>query len=353
MNRKLAAIITLQTLIIIFLFWMLVIYGKDEYETYVHRGDAEIESKSHVATVNGAAVVTLSVVSQQQSGIISSPLSASSHQTTLSTYGTVLGIDPLIELRTRYLAARADANVIRASISNSQQEYQRLLLLNRDNRNVSDRAVAAAEAALKSDEARVVAAETTANSLRDSMRQQWGETLAAWATGAGNGSLQGLMQYREVLILVTLPFDAPSPGKGSNLLVEPTGTGGKPVNASFIAPAPQTDPTIQGKTFYYRASAENLRVGMRVSVHLAAHDKAAQGVIVPSSAVIWYADKAWVYKKQGEESFIRSQINADSEAGDGWFAAGSLKAGDEVVTSGAQLLLSEEFKDQIKNENGD
>ena len=49
MNRKLAAVITLQTLIIIFLFWMLVIYGKDEYETYAHRGDAEIESKSHVA----------------------------------------------------------------------------------------------------------------------------------------------------------------------------------------------------------------------------------------------------------------------------------------------------------------
>src|SRR5665647_213358 len=148
MNRKLAAVITLQSLIIIILFWMLVFYGKDEYETYAHQGDAEIESKSHVVTENGSAVVTLSITSQQQSGIVSSPLSASSHQTILSTYGTVLGIDPLIELRTRYLTARADANVIRASISNSQQEYQRLLQLNRDNRNVSDRAVTAAEAAL-------------------------------------------------------------------------------------------------------------------------------------------------------------------------------------------------------------
>jgi multidrug efflux pump subunit AcrA (membrane-fusion protein) len=100
---------------------------------------------------------------------------------------------------------------------------------------------------------------------------------------------------------------------------------------------------------------------MRVSTRLARHDKSAEGVIVPASAVIWYADKAWVYQKQaakqgqksGEDHFVRRQINTDSEAGDGWFVAGDLKAGDEVVTNGTQLLLSEEFKDQIKNENDD
>ena len=30
-----------------------------------------------------------------------------------------------------------------------------------------------------------------------------------------------------------------------------------------------------------------------------------------------------------------------------------IKAGDEIITRGAQLLLSEEFKFQIKNENED
>jgi hypothetical protein len=38
---------------------------------------------------------------------------------------------------------------------------------------------------------------------------------------------------------------------------------------------------------------------------------------------------------------------------DGWFYQGQLKANDHVVTSGAQLLLSEEFKSQITNENDD
>lgn len=362
MNRKVAAIIGLQAIIIVLLFWVLVFYGKDEYEAYTHGNDAsEIESKPHITNENGAVVVTLSSASQQQSGIVSRPLNAASHQTSLSSYGMVIGIDPLIELRTRYLSARADANVVRSSIANSQQEYQRMLQLNRDNKNVSDRAVASAEVTLKSDQARVTAAETAANSLRDSIRQQWGETLATWVTGASGEPLQSLLQYREVLLLVTLPFDTPKPSKGSTLVIEPTGAGGKPISATYISPAPQTDPTLQGKTYYYRAPAENLRVGMRVDTRLAGHDKSAEGVIVPASAVIWYADKAWVYQKQavkqgqksGEDHFVRRQINTDSEAGDGWFVAGDLKAGDEVVTNGTQLLLSEEFKGQIKNENDD
>ncbi len=45
----------------------------------------------------------------------------------------------------RYLMAHADANVARASAVSNQQEYQRLLTLNRDNKNISDRAVAIAE----------------------------------------------------------------------------------------------------------------------------------------------------------------------------------------------------------------
>jgi hypothetical protein len=191
MNRKVAAIIGLQAIIIVILFWVLVFYGKDEYEAYTHGNDAsEIESKPHITNENGAVVVTLSSASQQQSGIVSQPLNAASHQTSLSSYGMVIGIDPLIELRTRYLSARADANVVRSSIANSQQEYQRMLQLNRDNKNVSDRALASAEVTLKSDQARVTAAETAANSLRDSIRQQWGETLATWVTGASGEPLQ-------------------------------------------------------------------------------------------------------------------------------------------------------------------
>lgn len=353
MNRKTAIIIALQTLIIIVLFWVLVFYGKDEYDAAMGESEEEITSPSHVTTENGAPTIVLSVESQRQSGIVASKLASSAHQAAVSSFGTVVSIDTLIELRTRYLAAVAEANIVRASIASSRQEYQRMAQLNRDNRNVSDRAVAVAEAALKSDEAKMAAAETSASSIRDAMRQQWGEVLAKHATQSSSGPLQRLLQYQDVLVQVTLPFDTPTPAANAPLLIAPTGSQDKAIPASFLSASPQTDSTIQGKTFYYTAPAANLRAGMRVTARLPAQEKASAGVVVPHKAVVWFANKAWAYRKDSADKFVRTQINTDIEAGDGWFNVTGIKAGDEVVTSGAQLLLSEEFKYQIKNENED
>lgn len=42
----------------------------------------------------------------------------------------------------------------------------------------------------------------------------------------------------------------------------------------------------------------------------------------------------------------------EDPAGGGWFTR-LLKPGDKVVTSGAQMMLSEEFKSQIRVEDDD
>jgi hypothetical protein len=355
MNRKTLTIIVLQALIIIIMFWLLVFYGKDEYEAYSQEEqEEEIASPPRVSTDQGATVVTLSTETQRQSGIVVSSLRSANYQSELSAFGTVVNLDGLSELRTRYLAARADAGVVRASISSTQKEYQRMLQLNRDDRNISDRAVAAAEAAWRTDEARLAAAETAAAGIRDTMRQQWGETLTAWATQQPAGeALQRLLQYKDVLLQITLPLETATPDKNATLMVEPSGAAGKAVRATFVSPAPQADAAIQGKTFFYKAPADSLRVGMRITAHFAQPGKTATGAIIPASAIVWYGGKAWIYQKQSEDRFIRRQVSTEREAGEGWFNAGTIKPGDAVVTSGAQLLLSEEFKYQITNENED
>ena len=38
---------------------------------------------------------------------------------------------------------------------------------------------------------------------------------------------------------------------------------------------------------------------------------------------------------------------------EGWFAADGFAAGDRAVVVGAQILLSEEFKSRIQNEEGE
>ena len=92
---------------------------------------------------------------------------------------------------------------------------------------------------------------------------------------------------------------------------------------------------------------------MRVTVSLSETGNSADGVIVPGTAIVWYSGKAWVYIKEDTEKFRRIPVSTAVESNGGWFNIEGLKTGDEVVTNGGQLLLSEEFKYQIKNENED
>jgi hypothetical protein len=291
--------------------------------------------------------VTLSVASQKASGITTVTLSSASRQNEITSYGSVVGIEQLTEQRARYQAALADANVVRASIANTQQDYQRLKSLNGDNKNVSDHAVQVAEAAWKADQARLAAAETQAAGIRDNIRQQWGDVLAN-----GGGGVSSLLAHQEVLLQVALPDDV-QPASISRVMVAASGTHGKPSTAVYIGPSPQTDATVQGRTYFFRASSQELRAGMRVEAHIQVQGASKQGVLVPSDAVVWYLGKAWAYRKESEEKFVRKLVDTAQAADNGWFDATGFKEGDVLVTSGAQLLLSEELKFQIKNENDD
>lgn len=347
MNKKLTAVIVLQAVVIVALAWALVFYGKDEYEAAQHAADKDIASPSRVSEEHGAAVVTLSAASQKASGIATAVLGSASRQNELTSYGSVVGIEPLTEQRARYQAALADANVVRASMANTQQDYLRLKALNSDNKNISDRALQVAEAAWKADQARLAAAETQAAGIRDNIRQQWGDVIAN-----GGGGVAALLAHQEVLVQVTLPDDI-QPDKLGHITVAATGGHGRPVPAIYIGPSPQTDATVQGRTYFFRAAAQDLRAGMRVEAHIQVQGATRQGVLVPNEAVVWYLGKAWAYRQQGEDKFVRQLVSTEQPADNGWFQTSGFKEGERLVTSGAQLLLSEELKFQIKNENDD
>lgn len=354
MNRKLATIIGIQAFLIVILFWVMVFYGRDEFEALTEQTEEEIETPSRVANNEGITTVSISPATQAQSDISTSPLKSAKHQASINSYGSVLGIDTLIDLRTRYLAAKAEIEVLRAAFSYSKNELNRLQILNQDDKNVSDKAVATVRSVNKSEEAKIAAAESNARNIADSMRQLWGETLTQHATNSNKSELlQNLISTQEVLIQVTLPFDVAEPKDGSSIMVTPTASPGQPIRAQFISRAPVSNTTLLGKTYFYRAKTKDLRAGMQVSAITATSSKANNGVIIPNTAIVWYAGKSWVYKKTAVDQFSRISVTTDAELDNGWFFQGKLSAGDKVVTSGAQLLLSEEFKSQITNENDD
>ncbi|ABE49899.1 efflux RND transporter periplasmic adaptor subunit [Methylobacillus flagellatus] len=350
MSKKAVAVIIVQACMIVVLLWLLVLFSKDEFEAF--NEEEEIESPHRIHTEGGISTIILSMETQQQSDIRTETLTQAKHLPILEGLGSVLSLDGLLNLRTQYMKALGDLAVAQASLVNSKNDYERLSLLNQHDRNISDRMLVAAEALYKSDLAKLQAHEAALDNLRHTARQQWGETLGlGMLEPKPSADIQALLEYRQVLLRIVLPPQQDKPT--ANLQVTPVGSGISPITAHLLALSPQADPVLQGKTYFYTAPAANLRAGMRLSTRELDTQNMMTGVVIPQQAVVWYGGKAWVYRKQDVEKFVREPISTEIESDNGWFNHGKLRPGDTIVTSGAQLLLSEELKYQITNENDD
>ena len=93
MNKKLTIIIALQALLIVTLFWVLVFYGRDEYEAYQTEHEEEIESPSRVSEKAGINIVSLPPATQQNSGIITAKVNTAQFQGEIKSFGNVVSID--------------------------------------------------------------------------------------------------------------------------------------------------------------------------------------------------------------------------------------------------------------------
>lgn len=358
MNKKTTLIIALQAVLIITLFWVLVFYSKDEYEAYQNEQEEEIESLNRVSTNEGINIVSLSPATQKNSGIQTVKINSANFQGEIKSFGNVIGIDSLIEAKSRYLSLKSEIDIAKSASTHNLQQYQRLKTLNADDKNVSDQALQAALANVEADKSRISANELQLKNLQTNTKLQWGEALASLAfTDKLAPHLANLLNRKNVLLQISLPLSTGTPKQTSSVNVTPLNESVAPIQAVYISPATQSDTNGFGKTFYYSAPADLLRIGMRVNVVTAsAAGDTASGVVIPSNAVVWYAGKAWAYFKNGLDKdhvqFIRKPISTDTEVDEGWFNQG-IDKNSEVVISGAQLLLSEEFKYLIKNENED
>ena len=99
MNKKTTIIIGLQALIIITLFWVLIFYGKDEYEAYQSAQEEEIETPSRVSEKQGVNTVALPKATQVNSGIRTAKMTASNYQGEIKSWGEVIAIDGLIDTK--------------------------------------------------------------------------------------------------------------------------------------------------------------------------------------------------------------------------------------------------------------
>jgi len=262
-----------------------------------------------------------------------------------------MDLAPLLELRSAHGAARAELAVARAAAAASELEVQRLRTLHGEEGNVSSRELERAEAGVAADRARLAAARRGVEDVAARAAQQWGPRLADMALLDGDEAFQRLIGQREVLLLVSLRRGETLPDAVRRIRVAPSGERARARMATLVSAASGTDPLTQGETYYFRCDAARLRTGMRLDAWIPRPGRPTGGVEVPGAAVLWYANRLWVYVKSGDDLFLRRPLLNYEETADGWFVSKGVAAGEEVVLHGAQMLLSEEFRGVIPDED--
>lgn len=299
------------------------------------------ETKAASPAAQVGFTLVLSPKRQQLGGLQTKPLAAFTSREDTLAYGRVLDIRPLLELRSRYRSAQSELAITEAALQVAQKNHDRLETLHRES-IVATRELIQAESQLAADEARNLAAVRHIREVREDALQSFGETLFKLAVETESRLFQNLLNHAFVLVLVALPANQSLPGIKSAITLAPSGEQNKSRQARLLAPAPKTEESTQGETWFFETSADGLRTGMRLDAWIPHAGHALQGVLIPLSAVVWHEGQAWVYLKTSQDHFTRRVVKSYRERGEDWFVAEGFVPGQEAVVVGGQMLLSEE-----------
>ena len=272
-----------------------------------------------------------------------------------------------VTLNDRMASAQADVEADRASLVAAQSALARARALNADNKNVSDRAVQEAEARVATEQAHLNGAQASVRLLSAGLASNGAasvelelprggtvvEVLAhPGETVEAGQPLLRIARFDKLLARVDVPAGRTIAPDLKSASIVALGNEEKPLTGERVGFAASVDAKTQGQPFVFRVtdSSGALRPGLSVTAYLAIPGPTRTGAVVPRSAVIWQTGKSWVYVQTDKEKFARREVTLEDPSGAGWFTR-SLKAGDKVVTRGAQMMLSEEFKSQIRVED--
>jgi hypothetical protein len=326
-----AAVAVLAVLVI--LVWIFGGTGSDEGDE-AEKVTSAPPKISHSS--GGEVVVELNRDEQARIGLETETVSAVSQSQEATAYGIVLDPAPLAALD-------AELASTRAAVAASRAEYERARLLHSEQQNVSLKDFETARAKFQADQAQL-------NLLNHRLADEWGVKISAMSPSERASVIDVLINRIAGIVRLSLP-------PGESLSQEPTeaqiavfGYDTHPLVTSSIWYAPTADPHLQGQGFLLKVEAQGfpLRPGTAVTGHLESPGTAKPGVVVPEAAVVRTGDRAWAYVQIAPTQFERRQLEATMPAARGWFVTSGFAAGDHVVVTGAQALLSEELKSQIQ-----
>lgn len=297
-------------------------------------------------TREGPAAVRLSAGQQKQIGLQITAVTAAPHRDQLRAYGAVLDIARITELTNSYANASAQLQTAQAKLEVSKGAFERAKRLGQS-AAMSAAQVEAAEGTLRADQAALAAAESQVRTLAATAQQEWGPLIGKAIVERAPVVVR-LIEREQFLVQVTLPPGAaladPTPTALAEAPTEQTN-----VELQYLSPATRMDPRIQGVSYFFTGPGDSgLLPGMNTTVYVP-YGKTYEGVFVDGAAIVHWQGQPWVYLRVGPDTFKRNPINTDQPVSDDDYVARDIPSGSEIVTQGAQALLSEETKSELRS----
>ena len=338
-----AAVATIGTIVVKGYF-----KGRQEAAQEAARGQPVKPPVRAKVSKDGDAQVSLTDTEQKRIGLKVESPKLKRVQKNTRAYGTVLDLANLTTLNNNMAAAQSQIDGAKAKLAASQPAFERAQTLLKSKTGTQVQ-VQITEAAYLVDKASVAAAESQVRALAATAVQEWGAVIGK-ALNEHDPLVTRLTERRDYLLQITLPpgSNVPAPPTASVLLT----SAATPIEAKLLSPATRTDPKIQGPSYFYLAPGDSgVLPGMNLLANLATGAK-VDVYVIPPAAIVWWSGRAWVYEHAGDDDFVRRAIHLDGQsdkAGNYLVAIADLPGNDpEIVTTGAQLLLSEEFRSQIE-----
>lgn len=297
----------------------------------------------------GFPVLVMSNDAQAASGLKTVTTVSVENHSEYQVAGKVISIEPLLALKERYLVAQAELKGTQAKLKQASESLKRLQDLFK-NGVTAKRSLQEQQALVLSDEASADAAQVKLTAIAHETRLLWGD-LADWILSGRTDRFAAFLSGKQFLLQIILPNNKKLDSGMATIFVEANGDRSKAFPATLISRAIQADSAISGESFFFKTTGDKLRIGMKLQAWIPQHPDGRSGVVAPESALLWYMDQVYVYIKNSDEHFYRRQLNKFSATAGGYFIPEDIKPGEEIVITGGQMLLSEELKGQIPDED--
>lgn len=230
----------------------------------------------------------------------------------------------------------ADLSASHAALRASSSELQRVEALYKADNNAALKTVEAARAQSTGDQSRVQTAQAQ-------LLGTWGTTLSRMSMNAREQLAQNILAGRVVLLRAEVSGAA---GMLSTQTVRlQLAAEARTLPARLLGSLPQaTQTTGRAYLLSVAMATPDLQPGQLLSAQLQDAGRTLSGISLPRAAVLRWQGRHWAYIEIEPGHYQREALTIAQWLEDAVLVTAGIKAGDQVVTTGAGLLLGAELQ---------